>query len=170
MTKQEQQELKNLLSIEWNGSERMIQHCLKSSKYIHIDNMYVDVCDAKPSIDSTLYYNDEYPDIGNSYETFINYNMKKAPRTYEKFTRFSYYDDEKLVIIPQYCTDKTGGRLCAVTYKNNDKNQYIEVTPELLEQINAAIEEVRADYKKRLDMYYKKYADKISSYGYWANR
>jgi hypothetical protein len=39
-----------------------------------------------------------------------------------------------------------------------------------LKQINKAIAEVRADYTKRLEMYWKKYSDKVYSSGYWVNR
>jgi hypothetical protein len=37
-------------------------------------------------------------------------------------------------------------------------------------QINAAILDVQADYKNRLEKYYKKHSDGIYAIGYWANR
>lgn len=173
MNKTELQELTALLETTWkkrNGEtdQKMVDHCLKSGKYIKVDDMFVQVCDLKPSINTTIWYDDEGKDPGSGKKTFMHYNERmNMPKEYEP--RFRYQD---LHFIVQYWDDKTGGRLAGLAYKEENSTLPLirKVTPEELEQINAAVSEVRADYAKRLETYYAKYSHKIHSSGYWANR
>ena len=150
--------------------EKMVKHCLKHNKYVKLDDWFVDVCDAKPSISSTMYYSDEYDAPDKNKAQFIHYNESNAPRKMENSMRkyflikhYSRQNDEKLASITSYAD-----------YENPNDNPNIEIIKELTEkemqEVNKAIEEVQQDYSKRLETYYKRYADKITTSGYWANR
>lgn len=167
--KEHLKELTELLAKEWNNDKKMINHCLKSGKYVKIDNKFIDVCDKKPTINKTLYYNDEFEAPEINFETFLAYNKSNMPTEYKLENR-RFGEINPLLIIPQYHGDKSNFKLCGLTYIESDSDRAEEVTPEMLEVINEAIREVREDYKKRLKNYWKRYNDKIYTYGYWANR
>ena len=44
------------------------------------------------------------------------------------------------------------------------------LTDEETKEILQAYEQIKQDYEKRLRTYYKRYHDKITTHGYWANR
>lgn len=150
--------------------ERMVKHCLEHDKYVKIDNWFVDVCEAKPSISSTMYYDDEYDAPKTNKAQFLHYNQGNAPRKLENSMR-------KYFLIKQY-SGQNNEKLASITsyadYENPNDNPYIkiikELTTEEMQEVNKAIEEVQQDYTKRLETYYKRYADKITTSGYWANR
>jgi hypothetical protein len=169
MNKEDLKELRELLAITWNNNEKMIRHCLKSSKYVKVGDKFIDVCDSKPNITKTLYYDDEYEAPEVNFETFLLYNKKNMPTEWKLEGR-TWGDSGKLLIIPQYSGDKTNFRLCGLTYNEKDSDKSMEVTPEMLEKINEAVREVQEDYKKRLAAYWKRYNKNIHAYGYWANR
>lgn len=167
--KEDLKELTSLLALAWNNDKRMIEHCLKSGKYVKIGDKYIDVCDSKPTISKTIYYDDEYEAPNVNFETFLKYNEKNMPSEYKLEGR-TWGNSGKLLIIPQYHGDKTNFRLCSLTYNESDSDRVMEVTPEMLEMINQAIREVQEDYKKRLATYWKRYGKNVYTYGYWANR
>lgn len=176
LTSEQTKDLTSLLSMTWrkrNGETdtSMVEHCLQSGKYIQIDNMFVDVCSRKPSITTTLWYDDTREGPEANFQNFKNEN--------ERFNMPSLLELEgqgikELYFIVQYCGDHTGGRLVSLTYVDGDDSRLTpirKVTPAELEQINQAIEEVRQDYAKRLVSYFKKYGkEHVTSQGYWADR
>ena len=147
--------------------EKMVAHCMKSTKYIELDNWFLDVCNAKPTIDATMYYNDEYAAPETNKEGFINYNRHNMP---ELLT-----DENRHFLAGKYWK-QNGERLAGIIScrrwdePHSSCEVMRELTPAEIETINAAIEEVRADYQKRLETYFKRYSGKISTHGYWANR
>ena len=165
-------DLTNLLSLTWNGDDGMIKHCLRSSKYIQIDNMFVEVCNAKPSITKTLWYDDETTGPEANFENFKRLNERNnMPKLHNLKCSYDGYKD--LYFSVHYYNDKTGGRLASLTYEETpSKSDYLirKVTEDELTQINEAIEEVRTAYTKRLETYYKKYSKNVRSEGYWVNR
>lgn len=162
--------LEQLLRLQW-GSESMVKHCLKSSKYVQLDDTFVSVCGAKPSIQSTMWYDDETEGPQVNFESFRRYNESNFPRKLE-LERNQYGNRSKLFIAPHYHGDKTDGKLAGLRYEPEDRPPHggREVTPEELEIFNQAIEEVQADYEKRLKTYWKRYSDKVHAAGYWTNR
>lgn len=174
MLSQEQQErLRAELGIIWkkrNGEidVKMVDHCEKYHKYIELDGWFIACCQAKPTINSEMWYDDEQEDPGAGHGRFIGYNMKYAPDTlntdtWRKYYLMQSYSGHGDAKIGNYYTEREYGEKLP---------EYVirEFTPEEVKQINAAIEEVRADYRKRLEMYWKKYSDKVYSSGYWVNR
>lgn len=170
MKKENLKELTELLAIEWNNSEQMIKHCLKSSKYVKIGDKFIEVCNSKPTVTKTLYYNDEYEAPEVNFEMFLLYNEKNMPTEYKIEGRTWGGNIENLTIIPQYHGDKTNFRLCGLNYGKVADLEGIEVSLELFGAINEAIREVQEDFKKRLKAYWNRYSDNITACGYWANR
>jgi hypothetical protein len=179
MNKDDYKELENLLGMVWRKrsgevDQSMVDHCLKSGKYIKIDDLFIDVCSRKPSITTTIWYDDTRDDPGAGFVTFKNLN--------ERHNMPSFYDLEgnycgrirPLYIRVQYNNDRSGGKVCTLEYiPEYDERAGIirKVTQDDLNLINAAVQDVRADYAKRLEAYYKRYGkDHVRSSGYWADR
>lgn len=149
--------------------ENMVAHCMKNCKYIEIGALFVNVCDAKPSIRRDMYYDDEYAAPSTAMENWIAYNWRTAPDLLDT-------DRNRFFLIKNYC-GKGGDRLASIAACRRWEEKPLtscepirEMTADEITAANAAIEEVRADYRKRLENYYKKYSDKIYTVGYWANR
>ena len=128
--------------------------------------MIVDVCDSKPAIAKTFYYNDEYNAPTITLESFIDYNLSlNAPKLLDT-------DDFNIdfYIRKQY----QSGDLTAVHCHNTINRLPTDIIRKLTEveviAVNEARKEVIANYTKRLKTYYKRYSDKISASGYWADR
>jgi len=165
------EELTKLLSLTWNNDKKMVDYCMAHSKYIKIDDLYINVCSAKPAITKTIWYDDERPDPGSGWETFIALNERNnMPHLFELERR--HFGVQHLYLIVNYCGDKSGGRLVVPTYKDDDEKMEVvrKVTESDLQQINEAVQGVRDNYSRRLVNYYKRYSDQVTSKGYWANR
>lgn len=167
LTATQTEELRELLDKYWKGDKKMVDHCMKFYKYIYLDGMYIDCCNLKPTISKTLWYDDEQDSPGDGYNTFIAYNLRlHSPDLVEPTFYITYY------IRPKY----VGGYsipLSSIGATRNGEGIPDGATilkPYQIAHINEAIKEVRADYRKRLDTYFKKYKAKIHSSGYWVNR
>ena len=165
MTEEQKKELREIYSGFWKTRKgetdiKMVDFCMKKHKHIYINGVYIICCDLKPSIRNCLCYDDEGEAPSKSYESFHYYNMRCKFKLYELSNNYG-----NLVMCPCY-----GGteKLMCLTYSKDPK--YRLVTKTELKAINEAIEEVKADYEKRLQTYYKKYSKNIYTMGYWANR
>lgn len=133
----------------------------------------------RPSISSTIYYDDETepPEITLDYFKYYNRHNMDEYIAIEPFN-----DDKRPYFIDRYCTDKL-----RVAVIQNNEHKWISYEEELqncknknifqrfldddeIQEYNRIIEELREKYNKRLENYYKKYKDKIYASGYWANR
>lgn len=177
MEKNDLQELRTLMELTWrkrNGQpdNKMVDHCMHSGKYIKIDNIFISVCDAKPAITKTIWYDDEREGPEANWENFKAMNERlNMPKTWE----LNYRHTNPLYIRVQYWRDNTEGRLAALEYVAEDREEkdglIRKVTPEDLQKINAAVEEVRQDYTNRLERYYKRFGkDHVASQGCWRDR
>jgi len=161
------EKLRELLNIQWNGSDDMVEHCLRNCAYIQYDNKFIDVGALKPSITKTLWFDDEKPIPKLTKELFIDRNLKyNAPR------KFDLENDhhERLILVPKYYDDKTEFALCSLTYGERTYQSYEYVDSDMLFQINKKIIELQAKYIKRLENYWKRYKKHVSCRGYWVNR
>jgi len=159
--------LMELLQKQWSSKD-MVNHCYKKTEYIQHDGKYIAIGDKKPSITKTLWFDDEY-DIPNSNEQlFIDTNMRtNAPKPMESTS----YHGDPLIIIAEYCNDRTQGELCGITYDTLDRYPgAIVVSESLLNTINSVKAEMAVKYEKRLRSYWKRYNKNVSCRGYWANR
>jgi hypothetical protein len=165
LSTEQQTKLRELIgrTFKKNGQPdaEMIDYCLKSSKYIVIDDMFVCVGKSKPTIQKTLWYDDTQKSPESNFDAFVYANRYNMPRELELIHRC---DD--LRYLPQYFGDCEN--LFSLTHNIDESLR--KVTPEELKIINAAINEVKADYQKRLETYYKKYSKNFSVSGYWVDR
>lgn len=162
-------ELYALMLATWHNSVKMADHCTKSSCYIKIDDLFVDVCSMKPSITKTIWYDDTHEGPDANFQNFRNLNERDSmPHLWELERR----GDEHLCFGVQYNSDKSGGRIVSPRYvEEGSRDEFIRrVTAEELDQINAAIKIVQDDYSKRLVAYFKRYGQHVTSQGYWADR
>ena len=154
--------LESELRSYWKN-EKMVNHCMKHSKYIQLGEWFVDCCELKPTITKDIYYDDETADPGTSKAIFLAHNTPIR----------TFTDDRKYYLIKHYCS-QTNQKLASIitcrTWEEPTLKTIKEVEPEELQAINEAIEEVNVNYAKRLETYFKRYAGKIRTHGYWANR
>ena len=160
-------ELIELLKLQWKGQD-MVDHCYKNTEYIKHDGKYIAIGDKKPSITKTLWFDDEKEIPSVNEEMFIEQNMRTNAPKPMKMESIHY---DKLTIIAEYDNDKTGFRLCGLTYTEGGKYQNeMEVTEELLQKINKIKAEMAIKYEKRLRSYWKRYNKNVRFRGYWVNR
>jgi len=171
---EQKQELARLLAEVWrkrDGSpdNKMIEHCLKSSYYVYVNGLYVDVGEAKPSIRTDLWYDDEQEDPGASYDRFIWYNERFQQSKYQ-LSGVSFGRECELYFARQYSSQISSTLVSPQMLTGNESHIIRKVTANELIELNRALDAIRVDYRKRLDRYWNRYNDKISSRGYWVNR
>lgn len=164
------------------GSEKMQNYLIdKYDFYKTKDNLIIELEKVKKlSIDKTMYYDDEYdaPEITET--NFIIYNRSNMPgRNIENYLeekerlqtqccatgRYDYdgiyfntnYNDNDYMVCCDWASDKN--KFFKRYLTKEEEKEYIELMLERKEQ-----------YIQRLKNYFKRYKDKITTYGYWANR
>lgn len=147
--------------------ESMVKHSLKSYKYIDLDGSIVDIGRAKPTISSTIYFNDEYEAPQVNYENFASYNKRLNGPSEYKLQTSSYHGNGRLKLIKD---EKSNIAQLSYDDPRDESLEVREVSEKELEAINQGIREINDNYEKRLKTYYKKYSDKIFTSGYWAYR
>lgn len=169
-------ELESLLRKQWiksDGSpdETMVKYCLKSSSYIDTGPYYINVGD-KPSIESTMYYDDETegPDA-SKFEAFRDYNMRDKRFDIDALIA----DNRHIWIYTNYTNDRTGGKLKGwSTTRLGDEpthlGEYHKATEDDIKAIRQVLKEMEKQFEKRLATYWKRYSNKVYAHGYWANR
>lgn len=168
--------LEELLRKQWvkrdgSADESMVKYCLKDSKYVDMGDFFLNIGNAKPHIDSTMWYDDLTKGPEENFENFRQYNIRNA-QDFEEYTK----DRPNIWIYVNYYQDKTGGKLMgwSATHRWEEprfsNTQYRAATTEEIEAIHKGMDEIRADYEKRLKTYWKKYSSKVSAQGYWADR
>lgn len=159
--------------------------------YIHFKKSGLTVAVDRPSIDSTIYYNDEYDspindDGSNKKEVFIRYNMSN----FRDFRIYDWIQSRIDLETRGCCSGIWANQPVLVEYPHdNDNNEvYIDFTSRTeeenkldnvniipldndeIEALKNIIDGLKAAYINRLETYYKRYSKNIYSYGYWANR
>jgi hypothetical protein len=170
-------ELQSLLEKQWvkrDGSPdpKMVEYCLKSANYIDVGPYYLNIGD-KPSIDSTMWYDDETdgPDA-SKFEAFRSYNMRGKRLTFEESTD---HGRSEVYIYTNYTTDRTGGKLKGwLTARIGEEPRHVgdfhKATEDDIMAIKQGLAEMKEAYEKRLKTYWKRYSNKVHAAGYWANR
>ena len=164
LSTEQKAELTQLLADVWRNDSKMIDHCMKSSKYIYLNGKYINCCDAKPAIKKTMWYDDEQENPGKGFDRFVDYNFTNVRNV---------LGDNKTYYFGKNYYRQTGNNLVNIRSFEHWQEPDKDLTPMTEAEkvkINEAITEVRADFMKRLKTYYKKYNDKIRSSGYWVNR
>ena len=175
----------NNRSESWN---KYLQQKAKQNYYYQFDDNLVVEFD-RSRIDGVMYYNDEYEAPSTALESFINYNMCHnlydrgiekwieaendlknhgcCSGSHSKMWLAQYYDDGRKIL----SLETTAGRyLHDVDYAHESPVFVRYLTDDETKEILQAYEQIKQDYEKRLRTYYKRYHDKITTHGYWANR
>ena len=133
-------------------------------------------------IESRMYYDDETPAPSTSFESWARYNRNyNQPSSVEQWLK--EVEDARRIgcwsgrlnLSPVLRTYEDGFTVCEL-YTDQSYKWYLDKFParELNEEETAdlveVLRELNRQYEDRLQKYYKRYADKISTYGYWANR
>lgn len=176
MKKLEEAEARKYLSDSWN-SEKMIDWEIKNFYFYQLGDGLVLEFRKKPSIDKTIYYDDETekPKVTENY--FIYYNRHNMN---EYATIEEYKEETKPYFMQKNCNNKKSTCLNTheyiANYENNlkwakDKNYFQRyATKEEVKEYNEICEELKKEYIERLKKYYKRYNKNITTYGYWVNR
>lgn len=171
-------ELENLLRQQWvkrNGEpdESMVKYCLTSSNYIDVGQYYLNIGD-KPHIERTMWYDDETtgPD-SSKFEAFRDYNMRG--KRFDLDELVADRNGGNVWIYTNYTTDRTGGKLKGWTVTRYGEvpthlGDYHRATDDDIMAIKQGLATMKAAYEKRLATYWKRYSNKVSARGYWANR
>lgn len=171
-------ELESLLRQQWikrdgTPDEKMVSYCLKSSKYIDLGEYYLNIGDAKPTIDSDLWYDDETegPDA-SKFEAFKAYNMRGKRFSLEELAENGR---TQIWIYTNYTRDRSGGKLKGWSTTHWDEEprhlgEYHRATDDDIMAIKQGLAAMKAAYEKRLATYWKRYSNKVHAAGYWANR
>lgn len=135
------------------------------SDFIKIGDKIVRVGDKKPTIHSTMYYNDELKGPDKDFESFKDYNILMAGNDLLSDTK----KDRGFFISRNKGSNEYFCLSCYSHFDNDRFEEYL-LEPEDKKHVILALEILRADFIKRLERYYKRYKDNIDTCGYWANR
>lgn len=156
-------------------------------EYIELDNGAVIMWD-KPSILSTIYYDDETADplAKNKKEVWMAENLNRNFTDYQLYRWIKEMQEWKAngfatgtIELEPYFTISENHNSFMQAYpvfyngrasKEEDKKNGSPISEKECDELVKILDELKAQYIKRLETYYKKYEDKICSVGYWANR
>ena len=149
------------LDVNDRSHEYTVNMIRKDYVVIEFDDGYEVAIELRqPSIDRTMWYDDETEAPERNFENFKEYNLCKV-RTFNPeevwyiARNLSYY-----VITP-----------LRDVYRRYEEHEIKRaLTKEEKEFIAKLYDDYRNKFIKRLETYYKKYKDKIRASGYWANR
>lgn len=119
----------------------------------------VTVTKLKPEIERVMYYDDTEEAPSKKLEGFIRYNLSQLPKDLlagHAYFLHTYHTDENIA----YMSIGRDMRVPNQRFLTNDE----------IKAYNKVLAQAREDFTKRLTTYYKRYADKIITVGYWANR
>lgn len=125
-----------------------------------------------PSIDSTMYYNDEFDAPEIAFKNFESYNLESQSQEFAPLKpEFFAFGNKQAATLNFICDHAYKACHLSVegprqAFKDGD----ILLTEAEIALLNTEIEKNKEEYKKRLRTYWKKYQDKVTTYGYWANR
>ena len=163
----------NFAKSEWQDP-KMQDFILKKYNYYKTTDGFIFEIEkaSKLSITKTLYYDDEYDAPEINFENFEEHNsfncnkydylQEKAEHEYNKFY-FAINGNLKNVYV------------CVMDDWEFKDNRYCEkITRELTadekQDILTLYKQQKDEYTTRLQKYWNKYKDHITTYGYWANR
>lgn len=140
---------------------------------------YILELDNNPSINKTLWYDDETPTPAKTEQYFLNYNISiNLP-----YKNIKAYLEEKEKIQKNGCATGSydyNGIYLTSGYTNpkrvslsvlTDKRYFVRyMTLEEQNELIEIIKDLQNKYIERLKKYYKRYSKNICISGYWANR
>lgn len=159
-----------------NETDKMIKYYVDTYYFYQLDDGLILEFRKKPSIDKTVWYDDETEAPKLTEEYFIRYNDNHLT----EYATIEYDERLKPYFMQRSCTDKKSTCLAthyALTdYEQNlrwakDKDYFQRyATKEEIEEYNKICNELKQQYIERLKKYFKRYEKNIRVSGYWANR
>lgn len=158
-------------------SERMIKYYLETYYFYTLKDGLIIKFRKKPSIDKTLWFDDEYEIPKLTEELFIKYNEKNVNCEYAELDK---NDSIKAFLIQSRCNDNKGVAIQRFQYLTDyddqlrwakNKNYFVRfMEDEEIEEYNKVCSELKDEYIERLKKYFKRYQKHIYCQGYWVNR
>lgn len=158
-------------------SERMINHYLDKYYFYTLKDGLIIEFRKKPSIEKTLWFNDEYEIPKLTEELFIKYNEKNVNGEYMEFEKNEYTrpfllllrNDSKKYVAVQRFMERSDYEDQLQWAKN--ENYFVRfMEDEEIEEYNKICHELKDEYIERLKKYFKRYQKHIYCQGYWVNR
>lgn len=158
-------------------SERMIKYYLETYYFYTLKDGLIIKLRKKPSIDKTLWFDDEYEIPKLTEKLFIKYNEKNVNGEYAELDK---NDSIKAFLIKNRCNDNKGVAIQRFQYLTDydeqlrwakNKNYFVRfIENEEIEEYNKICHELKDEYIERLKKYFKRYQKHIYCRGYWTNR
>ncbi len=147
----------------------------KADSYNYYETENGDVIEVRrrlPSIRNTMLYDDEHDEPKVAFKNFESYNLKSHLPEFAPFTTEIHDLRHKYVAALKFLRDNVYSAcyLSPDGWREPFKDGDILLTEAEIDILNAEIEKNKEAYKKRLRTYWKKYQEKVTTYGYWANR
>ena len=175
LRKANEQEIEEIIKEQWKDI-KMQEYVRKNYEYyITKDNYIMEFERAnKRSVVKTLYYNDEYDAPEVNLFNFMEENRHNGlAREIENALK------NKDIINVHFClTYSHSKRNCFIyiltDWEKEDKKSFYKIfrdlTQEEKEDYITIMQNIQQQYTERLEKYFNKYKDKITTHGYWANR
>lgn len=167
------------------------QYLIKTAKqntYVMFNDDYV-IEFERPEIKSTMYYDDELDTPSKAIESWKKYNFtycfENKDRGITRWIKQETSSKEKgccagnhtKMYLSCYHNDESHATLCTCLepygyncYAHQQRNFVRYLTEEEQNEILEVFEILRSQYEKRLATYFKRYSNKITTCGYYANR
>ena len=194
LNKQEKREHAVELAKRWGGGEKWVKH-YERDEYVEVehDGRKYYICIVKPSIRSEFWYDDEYEsplngDPEHDKAFFIADNMRWK---FKDFGIAEWMEEERQLEERGFCSGRHLDEPFLAVWPNEDGDRCypyffghrddielnercgmvrVPMTAKDREQLAAIFDAERERFRKRLEMYWKRYSDKVWACGYWANR
>lgn len=171
----------------WRNDQKMVDHCMKSiSRMVEIDAGLIEI--EKPHIKTRFCFgyhlsrfdNDDYDRAtGAARHARESVDFFKRENLREMMEYIEALKDDSLTWYSRkhYTTNPLGSRCRALACKRRredlrpyEKEDFIPLTSEDLENVISGYEIALADFEKRLDSYLKRYGlSKVDTWTYWAD-
>lgn len=171
-TKLSEEQKKDVLLKDWD--DHMVEYIAsKNDFYKTKDGLVIEI--DKPNklmIEREMWYDDETGAPAINFENFLYYN-NSVFQNYEKFVEKSKNQYEHFYFARKYPQQS---KIVSVMVFDNwaaefEKQFNIrELTEEEKAEYLLILKERNDQYLERLKKYFKRYGDKITTHGYWANR
>lgn len=172
MEKLTEEQKKEILSTFWDN--HMTEYIASKNDYYKTnDGLVIEIEKSnKLSIEKEFWYDDETDAPAINFENFLAHNntvfamyehlCEKSKKEYEHFYFAQNYSGSNKVVNVQVFDD----------WAEEFRKQYNirEMTENEKEEYLLILKERNDQYLERLKKYFKRYGDKITTHGYWANR
>jgi hypothetical protein len=157
-------ELMDILLEDCKGSVKSAEFRYKSRLFVKANIGYIEFGEAKPSITTTLWFDDEQKMPEKTKELFMAYNESNMP------SLIQLEPEKNLGKIWVKGLEKRNGYYALTLRHASQEKEMQTLTQEIVDLMNVEIKKAQADYTKQLEKYWNRYSSKVRVNGYWVNR